>query len=186
MSEYQFRINPPVRTFSEEKLADYRRYKDFLAKDFNYRCGYTDCSQFWFGGQRNFQIDHFKPISKFPELKTEYFNLVYSCSYVNRAKSNDIGDYIDPCDTDYNDHFYRDAFGNIFPKESSAPGKYMYRRLKLYLKRYGIIWVLDQLEQRMEQLRRLIELTDNADAKELFIEITMRYMDYKKYLRAEQ
>lgn len=42
----------------------------------------------------NFQIDHFKPISKYPELERNYKNLVYCCSYVNRAKSDDLGLFI--------------------------------------------------------------------------------------------
>lgn len=186
MSEYQFRKISPIRTYSGKELADYRHYKDYLAIDFNERCGYTDCPHFWFGGKRNFQIDHFKPQSKHPELETKYLNLVYSCSYVNRAKSDDVGDYIDPCDADYNQHFYRDNLGNIFPKENSQPAKYMYKKLKLFLKRYGIIWMLDQLEQRMFKLQELIEATDNDEAKALFVEIGMKYSNYKRYLRAEQ
>ena len=186
MAENKFRNLPPKRTYEGKELADYKRYKDTLSKDFNERCGYTDCPQFWFGGKRNFQIDHFMSKSHHPELETKYSNLVYSCSYVNRAKSDDIGCYIDPCDTDYNEHFYRDDLGNIFPKENSPSAKYMYNKLKLFLKRYGIIWMIDQLEQRMFKLQELIETTDNAEAKVLFIEIGMKYNNYKKYLRAEQ
>ena len=186
MIEISFRAKAPTRTYSGKELSDYRGYKSFLEKDFNERCGYTDCYQFWFGGRRNFQIDHFKPKSKHGDLETKYSNLVYSCSYVNRAKSDDIGDYIDPCDTDYNEHFYRDSSGNIFPKSTSASAKYMYKKMKLYLKRYAIIWMLDQLEQRMFKLQELIEATGDKDAKEMFVTIGMKYNDYKKHLRAEQ
>lgn len=181
-----FRNKEPKRSYAGNELANYRAYKSHLEKDFNERCGYTDCYQFWFGGKRNFQIDHFKPVSKHPELETKYSNLVYSCSYVNRAKSNDIGQYIDPCDTDFNQHFYRDELGNIIPDANSEPAKYMHKKLKLFLKRYGIIWMIDQLEQRMFKLQKLIEATDNAEAKALFVEIGMKYNNYKKYLRAEQ
>ncbi|MBK7379262.1 MAG: hypothetical protein IPJ03_09675 [Ignavibacteriales bacterium] len=186
MAENKFRNISPKRTYKGKEFADYKRYKDSLAKDFNERCGYTDCPQFWFGGKRNFQIDHFNPKSQHPELETKYSNLVYTCSYVNRAKSDDIGNYIDPCDTDYNEHFYRDDLGNIFPKDNSESAKYMFKKLKLFLKRYGIIWMIDQLQQRMFKLQDLIKETDNAEAKTLFIEITMEYNDYIKYLRAEQ
>jgi hypothetical protein len=186
MCKYRFRNSTPKRTYNGKELSDYRLYKNFLAKDFNQRCGYTDCNDFWFGGKRNFQIDHFKPKSKHPELEKDYSNLVYSCSYVNRAKSDDLGNYIDPCDIDYNEHFHRDSNGNIIPKVDSEPAKYMYKRLKLYLRRYGIIWVLDELEQRMFILQDLIENTADEEAKKLFIEIGMRYNNYKRYLRAEQ
>jgi hypothetical protein len=186
MSELVFRNIAPKRTYVSKELSNYRLYKDFLAKDFNKRCGYTDCDQFWFGGKRNFQIDHFKPKSIHPELERSYSNLVYSCSYVNRAKSNIIGDFIDPCDTDYNEHFYRDNFGNIYPKDSSVPAKYMYLKLKLYLKRYGIIWTLEQLDKTMEKLIDLIDKTGNEEAKDLLVEVTKKYREYKHYLRAEQ
>jgi len=186
MSEILFRSTPPSRTYTGNELSDYRKYKDFLCRDFNQRCGYTDCSDFWFGGKRNFQIDHFKPVSIFPDLETKYSNLVYSSSYVNRAKSNDVGDYIDPCDTDYNQHFFRDKLGNIFPRKDSPSAQYMYTKLKLYLKRYSIIWTLDQLEQKMFKLGELIEATGDPEAKELFVQIGLKYNKYKKYLRAEQ
>jgi hypothetical protein len=186
MIELQFRSKAPIRTYSGKVFSNYRAYKDFLERDFNERCGYTDCPQFWFGGKRNFQIDHFMPRSSHSHLANTYSNLVYSSSHVNRAKSDDIGDYIDPCDTDYNEHFYRDSGGNIFPKESSAPAKYMYKKLKLYLKRYGIIWTLDQLEQRMFRLQQLIEATGDQDAKELFVSIGMKYNNYKRHLKAVQ
>ena len=180
MSQLNFRDTSPSRSYTGREFSDYKRYKDSLEKDFCQRCGYTYCHQDWFGGKRNFQIDHFKPKSIYPELETKYSNLVYSCSYVNRAKSDDIGNYIDPCDVDYNDHFYRDELGNIYPVETSNSAKYMYKKLKLYLKRYSIIWMLEQLEKRMSILRELIERTENEEAKKLFIVITFQYMDYKK------
>lgn len=184
MSDLVFRILVPSRSYLGRELKDYKRYKDSLEKDFNHRCGYTGCHQDWFGGKRNFQIDHFKPKSIYPELETKYSNLVYSCSYVNRAKGDDDNKYLDPVDEDYNLHFYRDSLGNIFPKEDSASAKYMYKHLKLYLKRYSIIWMLEELESKMEKLRTLIEATNNSEAKELFLAITFKYMDYKKYLKA--
>lgn len=180
MSKLNFREDPPQRNYFGVELNDYRGYKDSLEIDFAQRCGYTYCQQDWFGGKKNFQIDHFKPKSLHPELTTKYSNLVYSCSYVNRAKSNDIGNYLDPCDVDYNEHFYRDELGNIYPVETSESAKYMYIKLKLYLKRYSIIWMLEQLERRMEVLRTIIELTSDENAKELFIAITFQYMNYKK------
>jgi hypothetical protein len=186
MSEIAFRNESPQRTYLGKELLDYRRYKDSLVIDFKHRCGYTHCLDFWFGGKTNFQIDHFKPKSKYPELERNYKNLVYSCSYVNRAKSDDFGFYIDPVDEDYNLHFYRDELGNIYPRDNSPSAKYMYIKLKLYLKRHSIIWMLDQLEQKMFTLQDLIEESKNPIAKELLVAITMRYNNYKRHLRSIQ
>ncbi len=186
MCKLNFRYASPERRYSGRELTDYRGYKDNLAEDFKSRCGYTSCLDCWFGGKTNFQIDHFKPKSKYPELTTKYKNLVYSCSYVNRAKSDDEGNYLDPVDIDYNLHFYRDQLGNIYPRQDSEAAKYMYIKLKLYLKRYSIIWMLEQLEQKLNELQTLIEGTQNELAKELYIQISFRYHSYLKNLRATQ
>lgn len=175
----------PMRKYKGKELNNYRDYKQFLREDFKKKCGYTNCLDDWFGGVTTFQIDHFLPQSVYPKLKTKYNNLVYCCSYVNRAKSNDEGNYLDPCDEDYNEHFYRNDLGEIMPIITSTKAVYMHKKLKLYLRRYSIIWMLEQLEQKMQTLRELIENTDNEEAKELFIQITIKYMDYKKFLRVQ-
>lgn len=186
MNELNFRDTVPERKYSGRELTDYRGYKDILANDFKSRCGYTSCLDSWFGGKTNFQIDHFKPKSIYPGLEKKYSNLVYSCSYVNRAKSNDDGMYLDPVDVDYNIHFYRDELGNIYPREDSEAAKYMYIKLKLYLKRYSIIWMLEQLEQKLDNLQILIESTQNELAKDLYLQISFKYHNYLKNLRATQ
>lgn len=180
--------NAPVRTYRGRAFKYYRRYKKQLRKDFKARCGYTNCPDHWFGGIDTFHIDHFKPQSTHPQLKTKYTNLVYCCSYVNRAKNNDEGPYLDPCDEDYNKHFYRNAEGKIIPFSSSDSAVYMSKKLKLYLKRYSIIWKLEQLEKRMDKLKELTEIPDDDDREQnikLLLEVTAEYLNYKKYLRAQ-
>jgi hypothetical protein len=183
----KFREKAPIRT-CKKTYASYTMYKSPLAKDFNNRCGYTDCSDLWFGGKNNFHIDHFLPWKKFPsrpELKTSYANLVYTCSYTNILKSDDIGPYLDPCDVDLNDHFERDASGNIIPKSTSKQAVYMYKKLKLYMKRYQIIWMLDRLHIKLKELDVAI---NNTKDKKLKRDLTLnagqlgllmsRYIDY--------
>lgn len=174
----------PFRTYKGREYKNYRTYKPFLRKDFKKKCGYTGCIDDWFGGTTSFQIDHFQPQSIYPDLKVKYSNLIYSCSYVNRAKSNDDGNYLDPCDTDYNEHFFRNDKGEIFAVTSSPKAVYMHKKLKLYLNRYSIIWTLERLENSMYKLQKLIELNDNEEAKQLFVEVGMMYNNYKRYLRA--
>ncbi|MCF8378124.1 MAG: hypothetical protein K9H49_01025 [Bacteroidales bacterium] len=192
----------PKRTYSGPKLSPYRKYKTQLRKDFNKRCGYTDCPDFWFGGVSTFHIDHFAPKSKFPELEEEYSNLVYSCSYVNRAKSDDwISNdkniaidngkgYFDPCKEDYNNHFKRDSLGQIITKTDSPVAEYMHRKLKLYLKRYSIIWTLDQIRSRMDRLRDKIEhptySKDKQELKNAMSELAIEFLKYLDYLEAER
>lgn len=170
----QFRKTSPVRSKVSEK-SRYGAYKDDLARDFNHRCGYTDCSDSWFGGQRTFQIDHLKPWSKYPELKTKYSNLVYCCSYVNRAKwDDDSPHYLDPCDVDYNDHFERDDNGFIIGKSPDA--KYMVEKMHLNLSRYAIIWTLDTLDDII--LRLKVHRENHPEIEDLLVALQDVYIDY--------
>ena len=176
-----FRETTPQRTYTKMH-SNYRAYKPYLAKDFNYKCGYTNCSDFWFGGRDNFHIDHFIPWKKHekekPHLKTDYSNLVYCCSHVNIAKSNDESSYyLDPCDVDYNEHFQREDTGEIIPLTDSA--KYMYKKMKLYLERYRIIWMLDQLYNKIDKLKMI----DSKETKDVCNELLLTYYDYTKYLK---
>lgn len=190
MENNLFRITPPKRTYEGPELNPYQKYKSILEIDFNKRCGYTDCNQVWFGGKRSFHIDHFKPKSKFPELSTKYSNLVYSCSYVNIAKSDDISDYLDPVMIDYNEHFFRDNSGNIYPADDSPTAKYMHIKLKLYLKRYSIIFMLEKIRNKMTETKILIENIDNQTDKTRLLtiqgELANEFLDYLKYLEVEQ
>ena len=62
----------------------------------------------------------------------------------------------------------------------------MYLRLKLYLNRHSIIWMLDQLEQKMFRLQELVEATNDPYAIDLLARIAMKYNNYKRFLRAIQ
>ncbi|MEM9737490.1 MAG: HNH endonuclease [Bacteroidota bacterium] len=184
---YSFRSKAPRRTYVGPELSHYRKYKKQLRSDFNGRCGYTDCRDFWFGGVSTFQIDHFKPKSKYPDLTTTYDNLVYSCSFANNAKGSDYNDelYLDPCKIDYNDHFERDDYGQILPKTSSQAAQYMYKKMKLYLKRYGIIWTLDQLQEKIKAVHRAIEKVKEEEKRKVLLQLSydlsqslQEYLDY--------
>ena len=147
---YPFRDKAPVRTCTKE-YADYHSYKNALAADFNHHCGYTHTSDVWFGGSRTFQIDHIKPKHVYPELANKYSNLVYCCSFVNRAKwDDDSPNYLDPCTVDFNEHFEREEDGSIVAKTDQA--RYMYKKMYLHLRRYAVAWKLEQLDLRIEEL----------------------------------
>ncbi len=185
----KFRYNSPARTCIKT-YASYRSYKKYLVVDFNSRCGYTDCHDFWFGGPNNFHIDHFKPFSKNPRLETDYSNLVYCCSYVNILKSDDEGDYIDPCDVDFNEHFERDNDGGIIPKVTSKEAKYMFSKLQLGLVRYKLIWKLDEILDRLSKLQTEIHNPRNTliknDLRIIHSELSEEFTTYLQYLKVNQ
>ncbi|WP_175016919.1 HNH endonuclease [Massilia sp. YMA4] len=182
-----FRVLAPQRTCTLT-YTTYGKFKKHLARDFNNRCGYTDCHHKWFGGVTTFHIDHFKPHKKFPSLKTDYSNLVYSCSYVNILKSDDDpANYLDPCAIDYNQHFYRDVDGTIYPDPGSKQAVYMHKKLKLGLARYKVIWSLEKAYAVMQELDEVIKTLPQGSSDELAIlrlhvELTREFRAYFDYL----
>lgn len=156
-----FRNAIPIRTCTT-KYERYTSYKTFLRKDFNRRCGYCDDRDTICGGARGFHIDHFRPRKHFAHLENEYNNLVYACPYCNGGKSDDwpsgteeycILDgkgYIDPCDTDFDNHFERYDDGRI--RSKTDVGNYMFKQLKLGLRRHELAWKFEQLEKLLLQL----------------------------------
>lgn len=187
MTKILFRVTKPQRTCTKI-YTSYRPFKSYLAKDFNSRCGYTDCADKWFGGITTFHIDHFAPLKNFPALETSYSNLVYSCSYVNILKSDDDPDnYLEPCNDEYNDHFYRDKLGTIYPKADSEKAKYMHKRLKLGLARYRTIWLLDNIFDLIKELNAHIDGMPKNSAEELaalraLSKLTKEFTKYFDYL----
>lgn len=187
MSQIIFRKLTPQRS-CRKMFSSYQQYKKYLAADFNDRCGYTDSHHMWFGGVTTFHIDHFKPHKKFPELKTDYANLIYACSYVNILKSDDDPEnYLDPCTTDYNLHFYRDTSGTIYANTQSPQAVYMHKKLKLGLARYQVIWLLEKCEELMTQLQLLAQglpagSKEDRDLKDLHFELTKEFMAHFRYL----
>jgi len=189
-----FRTSIPSRTCAN-KYADYSSYKPYLRSDFRNRCGYCDDIDSICGGARGFHIDHFRPKATFGHLKNEYNNLVYACPYCNGAKSNDwpsgvenvaiLDDgsgYLDPCDIDFDKHFERYDHGRIRPK--SAVGLYMYKKLKLGLRRHQLAWAYEQLENLLRELNCEIESiqpeeADYVDALKHHQRLTSEYLKYK-------
>src|SRR5665647_1039240 len=77
------RDNPPV-------YKNYSQYREILKVDFNFRCAY--CNDHHGYRITSFAIDHFVPRTPDGFTSTiphnQFDNLIYSCSYCNRAKWN--------------------------------------------------------------------------------------------------
>lgn len=75
--------------------SQWRRFIDDLQQMFSGLCAY--CEENTAG-----EVDHFKPISRFPHLVYEWSNWVLSCPHCNRRKSNKWPStgYVDPCTED--------------------------------------------------------------------------------------
>jgi len=178
----------PLRTCGKT-YAHYSSFKPFLRNDFNGRCGYCDDEDFHAGGTRGFQIDHFKPKSKFEELKHDYSNLVYSCPFCNRAKwdkwENNKG-FIDPCNKDYDEHLFRNKLGKI--RYETPQGQYIFEELNLGLERHEILWLIRKIDIQKQLLRERIRTLkkghdDRVEALEQFLKIQDLVDQYTQLFR---
>lgn len=174
----------PARTCTK-RYADYKSFKPYLVKDFNNRCGYCDSHDKFFGGLKNFQIDHFKPhsIVIFTPLKHDYSNLVYSCPSCNRAKSNkweDVDGFIDPCDNEYDNFISRDTNGKI-KHNNTKQGEYIYSNLNLLLRRHEFLWLIERLENQKSQIKELRENISDKNTLSLLLEFEKVQNTIDKY-----
>lgn len=195
-TNFPVHTNRPNRRLDVAQRAKYSLYKSDLRLDFYKSCGYCGTSDFYSGGQTGFHIDHFAPKSKFDGLKNSYHNLVYSCPICNIGKSNDwpgsdpkvsfVGSvgYVDPCCNTYDHHLSRDASGRIVPL--TPLGEYIYNKMKLYLKRRQICWLVDKMETQLNSLRIIIENNpDDSEKLQMFFDLTVQYLRYTGLLKCE-
>lgn len=128
-----------VRRQPYPHYTNYRRYKLYLREDFSYYCAYCAIHENEWGGPRHFHVEHFRPKSLFPQLVTEYENLLYACDVCNCYKGNDwplddplaegVG-YLDPCQHDYEEHFENEQTTGR-TNGLTPPARYMVERLHL-------------------------------------------------------
>lgn len=72
---------------SDGSYYSYSYYKDNIEEDCNFTCVYCDITLSEIGGE-GLQLDHFKPINNFNNLKNNPTNLVTACPKCNRLKSD--------------------------------------------------------------------------------------------------
>lgn len=183
----------PKHSYSGKKWITNKTNKKYLAIDFDHHCAYCDDKDKYGGGQLAYQVEHFAPESKFPDLRHTYENLLYACPYCNRSKSdtwvsNDsaisvIGNkgFVSPCNDEYYKHLIRNNDGTI--SATSELGEYMRKQLKLYLKRHSIIYMLEQVDERCEQLEERIKEendkgNDTTTLKTAYADVAMELRQY--------
>ena len=184
----------PKRSYTGEKWKTNPTNKKHLALDFKHRCAYCDDLDSMYSGKETYAVEHFAPKEKFPQLRYTYDNLLYSCSFCNGAKNDDwpsddpkinvVGErgYIDPCDEEYYKHLDRDEnTGKIIYK--TPLGEYMFNHLKLYLKRHEILYMMDKLLAKIDQLKESIEVgkqdgKDVSDEEKILNECNASFVNY--------
>ncbi len=73
-----------VRRRNVPRKSNYSDYRPFLREDFLCHCAYCTAHEDEWGGEDHFEIDHYRPASKFPKLINKYSNLYYCCRGCNK------------------------------------------------------------------------------------------------------
>ena len=153
-------------------FGDYQKYRPYLRADFLSHCAYCTGHENELGGSDHFDIDHWRPKSKFPSLINIYRNLYYSCRgcnkrgakgehWPNRALIKAGYRFFDPCSENaYVEHMYETKRGHL--KIRTPVGEYSIKRLRL--NREGLVI----LRRNRASMRRLLK----RELKKLLAELT--------------
>lgn len=132
------RIHRTVPTPQSKASKDYSAFRPHVRKDFEECCAYCLRHEDWADGQETFELDHFHPLSLFPDKVCDFYNLYYSCHRCNYLKldhwppdeliQKGIG-FVDLCKDNFDQHFRATADGRWEPLTESA--RYTARILRL-------------------------------------------------------
>ena len=193
------RVNPTLNPTG----SDWSHHKPDLKEDFNSHCGYC----YSYDGYRHtyFEVDHFVPKSLI--LKngwgislTQYTNLVYSCKFCNNKKlskwttnsdtvfNDGSKGFVDPCNPNYDTHFYRTPNGAIRPQTDL--GQWMFREAFKFDEREQsliVLWNMNRLRQIIDALivQMNIHAIGSADYNSIKLklgEFTLEYYIFHKEL----
>jgi hypothetical protein len=191
----RFRSHTPTRRENPTKSPtgnSWADHKEDLKEDFKNKCGYCDS----YDGYRHtyYEVDHFIPkdfLKKNYKLfsLTDYKNLVYSCKFCNNSKrakwpsksrktfNDGLKGFVDPCDKNYNTHFYRTADGGIMWR--TPLGKWMFTTAFKFDERQQaikILWNLYRLEEVINALT--IQLTKHREKTKVYKNMKSKIGDF--------
>lgn len=121
-----------TRTSPAPKVkGDYTAFRSYVRVDFEQCCAYCYLHERHAGGEKNFQLDHYRPKGKFKELRRVFTNLYWSCSVCNgfKSKSNHFPSdelfakgvcFVDLCQDDFEQHYKILSDGTLEPLTPSA------------------------------------------------------------------
>ena len=119
-------------------LGGYAAFRPYVRADFRESCAYCLIEELYCGGKENYELDHFRPRSLFPELQDDFYNLYYSCHPCNHIKRNKWPSLelqrrgislVDLCRSDFAEHF-QEASEGIW-EGNTISGRYTIDSLRL-------------------------------------------------------
>ena len=120
-------------------FSSYQKYRPFLRRDFLARCAYCERTGQYLGGEEAFEVEHFRPKAKSPDLICAHGNLYYVCRKCNGHKSetwpseNQLAlgmRFADPCAEDPYAHHLRERENGALDPLTSY-GVYSSRHIRL-------------------------------------------------------
>lgn len=189
----KFRDNTPVRRPGRKTITRWQWYRPNLREDFDCRCWYCNDSDLI--RVRNYAIDHFVPRNPDKKLPfsnpvpdNNYYNLVYSCSFCNLAKSNKWPTrdgsihnngtewFIDPTDDEYTNLFKRNKGWKIECNDINPDlAKYIIRELKLWYPIHSLNWRFEKIIKLEEKVRKLLEKQKNEELQRIHYDILQAF-----------
>ena len=107
----------------------YRAFRPYVRSDFRECCAFCLLHESWSAGERNYELDHFHPVSRFPHLERDFYNLYYACHPCNSTKSDQWPNpalhgegaaFVDYCRDDFEQHFSLRRDGVLEPLTEAA------------------------------------------------------------------
>ena len=168
----------------------YKR-QDILSVDFKKRCAYCNDNHNY--RIRSFAIDHFVPCTPknfTPTIpKNKYDNLIYSCSYCNRAKwdkwpTNDeniendgsVG-FLKPTNDDYKNLFFRNPNGRIIPVAGNTLAIHLKDELMLWHPIHSLMWRIEKLMDLEVKVDLKLKEINNQELSIIHNKITKEITD---------
>ncbi|KAF2082011.1 HNH endonuclease [Flavobacterium sharifuzzamanii] len=193
---YTFIDVTPAHRADAPVYAKYTQYKKILKEDFKRRCAY--CHDLDNYRIRSFAIDHFVPRKPINFVTTippnKYENLIYSCSYCNRAKWNkwptdkedeenngSIG-FIKPTNTAYKDLFFRNPNGRIIPVANNILAVHIKDELLLWHPIHSLMWRIEKLMKLEEKVRSKLQAINNDELNAIHHRITTEITDIARMI----
>jgi hypothetical protein len=132
MAQFTRRIPAPV------VKGGYRSFRPFVREDFVRQCAYCLLPEILASGQENFELDHFRPKSRFPYLLDDFYNIYYACHPCNHTKRDGWPSpeleaqgisLVDLCKEEFTTHFQVTEDGKC--SGVTKPGSYTIDLLRL-------------------------------------------------------
>lgn len=88
MGPFTYPSLPHVRRHGPQGYAEAESYRPWLRDEFAFRCVFCLVRERWENPVGRFAVDHLRPQSQYPDVASQYDNLLYVCTSCNAVKGD--------------------------------------------------------------------------------------------------